>query len=72
MMKATVGFSLKPPKLTRLRLGQVLIWSHQVGGEERLRRAKVEEKAVGAEQKGRIQRPHGGPGKRDLHTDGRC
>lgn len=56
--------------LAHLRLCQVLIWPHKIGGEERFRRPKVGKEAIDTEEKGRVDDMHVGLAQNDLHTPG--
>lgn len=51
---------------THLSLRQVLVRSHEKGGEERLRRPQVREEAIGAEEEGRVDRLHAQVAQHDL------
>lgn len=51
---------------THLSLRQVLVRSHEKGGEERLRRPQIGEEAIGAEKEGRVDRLHAQVAQHDL------
>lgn len=55
-------------KVTHLSLAQVLVWSQQKGGEERLQRSQVGKETIGTEQEGRVERTHVGAARHDLRT----
>lgn len=52
--------------VTHLSLRQVLVRSHEKGGEERLRRPQIREEAIGAEEEGRVDRLHAQVAQHDL------
>lgn len=56
--------------LAHLRLCQVLVWSHKIGGEERFRRPKVGKEAIDTKKKGRVDGVHVGHTQDDLRTPG--